>query len=62
MEEENNPLWPWILGFIAFKAYKNRKKNNLYIDHFYDDDVINDYFEEEWVKAQNLEIDLLNFS
>ena len=24
-----------------------RKKNNLYIDHFYDDDVINDYFEEE---------------
>ena len=55
MEEENNPLWPWILGFIAYKA-------NLYIDHFYDDDVINDYFEEEWVKAQNLEIDLLNFS
>ena len=47
MEEENNPLWPWILGFIAYETYKNRKKNNLHIDHFYDDDVINDYFEEE---------------
>ena len=47
MEEENNPLWPWILGFIAFKAYKNRKKNNLYLDRFSDDDVITDYFEEE---------------
>ena len=47
MEEENNPLWPWILGFIAYKTYKNRKENNLYTDHFYGDDVINDYFEEE---------------
>ena len=27
MDEENSSLWPWVLGLMAFKVYKN--KNNL---------------------------------
>jgi len=42
MEEENNPLWPWILGFMAFRSYRNRKKYK-----FNDDEMFNSYFEEE---------------
>jgi|TARA_Y100001958_G_C21078866_1_gene435878 hypothetical protein len=47
MEEENNPLWPWILGFIAYRSYRNRKKNRFYAENFYDDEMFDDYFEEE---------------
>lgn len=57
MEEENNPLWPWILGFIAYRSYRNRKKNRFYAENFYDDEMFDDYFEEEWIKVENLELD-----
>ena len=25
MDEENSSLWPWVLGLMAFKVYKNKK-------------------------------------
>ena len=46
MEEENNPLWPWIVGFIAYRSYRNRK-NRFYTENFYEDEIFDDYFEEE---------------
>ena len=55
MEEENNPLWPWVLGFVAYRSYRNRKKNKFYTENFYDDEMFDDYFEEEtnwwWLSA-----------
>ena len=47
MEEENSLLWPWILGFIAYRSYRNRKNNKYYTENFYDDEMFDDYFEEE---------------
>lgn len=47
MEEENSPLWPWILGLIAFRSYRNRKKNNFYYEDFLDDEVFEEHFDDE---------------
>ena len=45
MEEENKPLWPWILGFLAFSSYRNRKNSINNFNEFYSDNE--NFFEEE---------------
>ena len=50
MEDENNPLWPWVLGFLAFKIYKNKKNNShqnlsYFNDHEFEE--FDTYWEEE---------------
>lgn len=52
MEEDKNSIWPWILGFAAYRSYKKRKnylldQSNLYIDDTEDDDFDDYYWEDE---------------
>lgn len=40
MEEKNNSIWPWVIGFLAYRSYKKRNtqtQNNFPEDNFYDD-------------------------
>jgi hypothetical protein len=50
MEEENNPLWPWLLGLLVLKVYRN-KKNTAHQDlSYFNNDKFEDfdiYWEEE---------------
>ena len=50
MEEENSSLWPWVLSFLAFKIYKNKKNNpnqNLSYFNDYEFEDFEVYWEEE---------------
>lgn len=45
MEEKDHSIWPWLLGFVAYRSYKNRKNNKEIIYTFIEDDE--DYYEDD---------------
>ena len=45
MDEENSSLWPWVLGLMAFKVYKN--KNN-FDQNFFNSDSEIENFDNNW--------------
>ena len=46
MEEENNSLWPWLLGLLVFKVYKNKKNN--FDQNFFNSDSEIENFDDNW--------------
>jgi len=46
MEEKNNSIWPWVIGFLAYRSYK--KRNTLNQNNFPEDSFYDDWEDDDW--------------
>jgi len=50
MEEKDNSIWPWVIGFLAYRSYKKKNtlnQNNFPVYIFYDDLEEDDWEEDD---------------